>query len=253
MKPLVVSCPFGNYYCFLRVVTGADFTPTLGTFTWLPRGFFDKPYGGRFLRVLLSVRYSFMFKSWRNRIGLKNPGIRQLQNKVLRSKKCTVHDKIISIYGWTDREWKNLLESIRKMEPLAVELNLSCPNVKKPPFTSDLFKRAMDTGVKVIGKIPPVNYRHLVEMAYKEGVRTFHATNTLPTPFGGMSGKSLKPIALDAVSYLRDNYPDLYIIGGGGITRKEDAKEFREVGANSVAIGTMLFNPLNWLYVKELV
>ncbi len=267
LKPLIVSAPFGNYHRLLKRLTGADFTPTLGTFTWESRGFNTKPYGGRFLRTFLTVRYSPVFKSWVNRIGLKNPGIRWYRDKVVKiegkvvasqitpeqAQQVIPYDKIISIYGWNMDEWDNLLRIATTIHPMAIELNLSCPNVKKPPFTKSLFEIAKAYGVQsLIAKIPPLNYEHIVEMAYEGGVRIFHATNTYPTPGGGMSGKGLMPMALSAISYLRRIYPDITIIGGGGITSSSDVAEFIGAGANHVAIASMLFNPFNLRKLKSI-
>lgn len=259
IKQLVVSAPFGNYHRLLRRLTAADFTPTLGTFTWERRGFWTKPYGGPITRLLLSVRYSPLFRSWRNKIGLKNPGINwllnhteTLDNKGSRVPGIYAHDKIVSIYGWTEAEWYNLISACRDIMPLAIEINASCPNVHKPPFTSDIFKTAVNSGLRTIVKLPPIGFQKIAEMAYGSGIRTFHATNTLPTPRGGISGKILLPIALEAVRQLRERYHDVTIIGGGGITSEIDAISFVERGADHVAIGSMLFNPLNWSKVEKI-
>ncbi len=251
MKPVIVSAPFGNYPRLIGRLTGADFTPTMGTFTSQPRGFRTKPYGGRVTRVLLTLRYSPTFKSWKNKIGLKNPGVRWLQDQV-HSKKLTVDDKIVSIYGWDMYEWEVLARAMDDIRPLAVEVNASCPNVDKPPFTDELFRMLEHSGLRTVVKLPPVGYRAVLEMAYSNGVRIFHATNTLPTPKGGLSGKALKPVALDVVQDIRNRYPDVTIIGGGGITGPEDALEFQERGANHVAVGSMLFNPLNWGKLRKI-
>lgn len=264
MQPLIVSAPFGNYYRFLGRVIGHDFTPTLGTFTWERRGYWTKPYGGLLTRMLLTLRYSPTFQSWKNRIGLKNPGLRSLvQHQTICSHTGThlgftareglgLGDKILSIYGWNMEEWNNLLGVCKDLKPLAVEINASCPNVHKPPFSGELFVKAVRTGLPVVVKLPPVGFQKIAAMAWGEGVRTFHATNTLPTPKGGLSGKALLPVALEAVRQLRDAYPDAKIIGGGGITTLEDAQEFRARGANHVAVGSVLFSPWRWRAVKKI-
>lgn len=251
MKPLIVSAPFGNYPKFLQTVTGADFTPTMGTFTAQPRGFFTKPYGGRITRLLLTLRYSPTFQSWKNKLGLKNPGVRWLQTQV-ETKKISVHDKIVSIFGWDMHEWEILVRAMADIRPLAVEVNASCPNVDKPPFDPSLFKLLAHTGLKTVVKVPPVGYRGIADMAYNNGVRYFHATNTLPTPKGGLSGKVLKPVALEVVKDIKSRYPDVTVIGGGGISTPEDALAFLERGADHVAIGSMLFNPWNWKKVVKI-
>lgn len=251
MKSLIVSAPFGNYPAIIKKLTGADFTPTMGTFTAEPRGFTTKPYGGRLTRILLTLRYSPTFRSWKNKLGLKNPGIKWLQEQVA-SKKIDVSDKIVSIYGWSTHEWEVLVRAMSHIKPLAVEVNASCPNVDKLPFDSSLYQMLNAAKIKTIVKLPPVGYRNIAEMAYLNGVQTFHATNTLPTPKGGLSGKALLPIALDVVRDLRLRYSAATIIGGGGITEAEDALKFTDRGANHVAIGSMLFNPFNWKNVSNI-
>ncbi len=251
MENLIVSAPFGNYHRLLRFLTGASFTPTLGTFTAEPRGFWDPPYGGRFLRVAMTLRYSPAFRSWKNKIGLKNPGAEWLQKQV-NAQKINVKDKIVSIYGFCDMDWWRLAQVMRDIRPLAVEVNASCPNVNKPPFNPTLLADLHRYGQQVIVKVPPVNYMPIVKMCRAAGVRIFHATNTLPTPRGGLSGKALLPVALDAVRTIRAAYPDVQIIGGGGITCVEDAEKFTESGADKVALGTMLFTPWYWKRVKDI-
>lgn len=251
MNPLIVSAPFGNYHRFLKYMTGADFTPTVGTFTSNPRGFWTPPYGGRLTRLLLSVRYSPTFRSWVNKIGLKNQGIRWYYNRVQQGLENPA-DKIISIYGFNHVEWVELLATVSALKPLAVEINASCPNVHRSPFDDKFFAHVMGAGILTIVKIPPVNYRETVKQAYAAGVRIFHATNTLPTPHGGMSGKALKPVSLEVVATVRALYPDVVIIGGGGVTTVDDAVDYTSAGANHVAIGTALFNPLNWRKVKAI-
>lgn len=264
MHPLVVSAPFGNYHRFLAKVIGPDFTPTLGTFTWEKRGWFTKPFGNPIMRMLLTLRYSPTFKSWKNRIGLKNPGIRSLTKYQVRCGYTDDHvgfvpkdgldlsTKIISIYGWNMEEWGNLISVCKDLKPLGIEINASCPNVHKPPFSNSLFAKALQANAEVVVKLPPVGFQKIAAMAWAEGVRTFHATNTLPTPKGGLSGKALLPVALEAVRQLRETYPTATIIGGGGVTTLEDALEFKAKGANRVAVGSVLFTPWRWGAVRKI-
>lgn len=254
MNPLIISAPFGNYHKFLKCVTQTKFTPTLGTFTWENRGFWTKPYGGTFTRLLLSLRYSPLLKSWTNKVGLKNPGIRWYRNQVMAGK-TNACDKIISIYGYTKIEWENLVDCcMYDIHPHAVEVNTSCPNnvTGNSKLYQQVFERLMNYGLTTIVKISPVNYSTTVEIAYKTGIRNFHATNTLPVSRGGMSGKALMPISLSVVESLRMKYPNITIIGGGGVTSTKDALEYLVVGADHVSIGSMLFNPFNWKKVKSI-
>jgi dihydroorotate dehydrogenase len=242
---MIISAPFGNYHKFLKMRLGDIFTPTLGTFTLKPRGFFTTPYGDRWTRVLLSLRYSFFLKSWINKIGLKNNGISSCEKDV--------GNKIISVHGFTDYEWITLVEEAAKLKPLAIELNVSCPNVGETFLSCITFAKMFyyANGVELIVKLPPVGYRQLAEQAHIGGIRTYHACNTIPTARGGISGKALLPLSLEVVNYLKQTYTDIKIIGGGGITCKEDVKLYKQMGADDIAIGTVLFNPFNWKKVKE--
>src|SRR5690606_12013187 len=96
-----------------------------------------------------------------------------------------------------------------------------------------------------IAKLPPVNYSLLAEQAIAQGVRTFHCCNTLPSPGGGVSGKPLKPVALQCIRDLRARYASLQltILGGGGITTPADIDDYAAAGADHFAVGTKVMNP----------
>lgn len=245
MKSLLISAPFGNYFNLLGF---KGVTYTLGTFTARPRGWGDKPYGSKWFRVLLTVRPNPFRKSWRNKLGLKNPGIDWLVRSNL-----DVSDKIVSIYGFSPAEWTSVLSAAESVKPLGIELNASCPNVHKPPFDKETFAAAASCAVphKIV-KIPPVNYMPVVDMAYEAGIRMFHACNTLPSPKGGISGKPLIPLVRQALTEIKAKYPDAELIGGGGITSVEDASVYLRAGASRVAVGSMLFNPFNHKHVEEI-
>lgn len=235
IEPLVISAPFGNYI----QPTGA--TPTLGTFTAARRP-------GRLWRVIRTVRYSPSLNAWVNKIGLRNPGIDWLVARA-RTGKVNVRTKIVSIHGFTDDDWAMLLDRIASIRPLAVELNMSCPNVGHINWPAWLFDRAIATGVPTIVKLPPVNEAGIVRHALDSGVRAFHCCNTIPVPAGGVSGKPLKPVAMQVIVRLKDAADrvgpgNLTIIGGGGITTPADIDDYVSVGATHVAIGTKAFNPM---------
>src|SRR5690606_17281372 len=132
MRALIISAPFGNY------VQPRGATATLGTFTAARRR-------GRVWRVLRTVRYYRRLGAWVNRIGLRNPGIEWLARKA-RAGKITLGDKRVSVRGFTEADWATLLERVAGLRPLAVELNMSCPNVGEIDWPRWLFERALDTG-----------------------------------------------------------------------------------------------------------
>lgn len=229
---LIISAPFGNY------IQPAGATATLGTFTAQRRP-------GRLWRVLKTVRYYPRLRAWVNKIGLRNPGMPWLVERV-RAGRVDVSDKIVSIHGFDDDQWYSLIEQAASIKPLAIELNMSCPNVGQIEWPEDLFERAAATGVAVIVKLPPVNYELMAQQAIDAGLRAFHCCNTLPVPAGGLSGKPLKPVALQCIRQLRSGPrgSELLIIGGGGITTPADIDDYAAAGADHFAIGTRAMSPL---------
>lgn len=238
MKPLIISAPFGNY------VQPVGATPTLGTFTAERRP-------GRWWRALRTVRYYPRIGAWVNQIGLRNPGMAWLAERVQRGR-IDVSDKIVSVHGFTPEEWGRLLERAAELRPLAIELNMSCPNIGRADWPQWLFERAARLGLRAIVKLPPVNYREMVESAMAGGIGAFHCCNTIPVPRGGVSGKPLKPVALQCIGdVLRLAHEGarstLIIIGGGGITTPADIDDYAAAGARHVALGTRVMNPLHLL------
>jgi dihydroorotate dehydrogenase len=232
LEPLIVSAPFGNY------IQPTGTTPTLGTFTAARRGGRSAAFG----RTILTVRYYRRLNAWVNRIGLRNPGIDSLKNQPAIG--LPLEKSIVSIHGFDAQDWSLLLNRIERLRPLAVELNISCPNVGELSWPPGLFGQAIATGVPVIVKLPPIRFHQLASDAAAAGVQWFHATNTLPVAGGGMSGAPLKPIALQAVSWLRAEFGQATrIIGGGGIRSAADINDFAQAGADRFAVGSLAMRP----------
>ena len=238
IRPLIISAPFGNY------VQPEGTTATLGTFTAARRG----GVLNRAWRIVLTVRYYRKAKAWVNKIGLRNPGIDWLvaKNQSPNPGKADVKDKIVSIHGFTAEDWTVLLDKTAALKPMAIELNMSCPNVGHISWPEDLFEKAEAAlPGAIIAKIPPVNYDMMVEQAYAAGIRTFHCCNTLPNPGGGMSGKPLMAVALQCIQDLKRKpyFDELTIIGGGGIYEADDVDAYADLGVKHAAIGTKVMNP----------
>ncbi len=221
-------------------------TPTLGTFTRRERR-------GRWIRVLKTVRYYFRLRAWVNKIGLRNPGIAWLASRVDMGK-IDPRGKLLSIHGFEESEWFELLELGAQLKPLALELNMSCPNVGEINWPESLFDRAADLDVPVVVKIPPVRYHQLVETAVEAGLKTFHCCNTLPIPAGGLSGAPLKPVSIECIGELRTDYAEagLQLIGGGGICTPQDIDDYSAAGADQFALGTKVMHPRYLLSTRSL-
>lgn len=232
LQPLIISAPFGNY------IQPQGATPTLGTFTLM-----DRP--GRVPQILKTVRYYPRLKAWVNKIGLRNPGLPWLAKQVEAGKK-KVDDQLVSIHGFNDDEWYQLLDMIASVKPMGVELNMSCPNVGHIGWPEDLFERAVATGLPIVAKLPPVRYEMMAQQAVAAGVRWFHCCNTLPVDAGGLSGRPLKPVALQCIYDLKEQSwfadADCKIIAGGGIYATSDIDDYLAAGVQHVALGTKVMN-----------
>lgn len=235
IKPLIISAPFGNY------IQPDGATATCGTFTAAARP-------GRYWRFIRTVRYYRRLRAWVNKIGLRNPGMPWFVEQC-KAGKIDAADKIVSVHGFVADDWWALLDQIAEIKPLAVELNMSCPNVGEVDWPDELFDRAVATGVPVIAKLPPVNYDEMFTQAHAAQIRGFHCCNTLPVPAGGLSGAPLKPVALQCIRDLFGDMPPddrarLLVIGGGGIRATCDIDDYLAAGVDRVAVATKVCNPI---------
>jgi dihydroorotate dehydrogenase len=238
MKSLIIAAPFGNY------LERPYATSTIGTFTPAPRG--NTLY--RWWRVVRTLRYNRRIGGWVNNLGLPNPGIFSVH--------ADQSSRIVSVLGFSSEEWVSLITECVRIRPLAVELNLSCPNVHSSPSVADVEKAVgmvLSNNLKVIAKLPPVRWMDLARPLFSMGVRHFHLCNTIPTLGGGVSGKPLKQYSLWAVRDIRAAWAEeVDIIGGGGITGEEDVMDYLASGANRVSVASMLLNPLNHRKLESL-
>lgn len=235
MHKLIISAPFGNY------ISISEVTSTIGTFTYQKRA----GICNRIWKILSTVRYYSKLKEWINKLGLPNPGILSIK-----SQDCI--GKILSIYGFNKNEWENLIKISNQLNPIALEMNFSCPNVNKAAIkeitmASQFALRSCT--FPIIAKLPPIRWMDFVHPLYKEGIRWFHLCNTIPTPSGGLSGKVLKQYSLWAIEEVKDLYRDTIIIGGGGITNTNDIDDYLHIGAKHVSIASLLCNPF---YIKKI-
>lgn len=241
LQRLVIGAPFGNWFRRIGV------TSTLGTFTHKHRGNFWY----RLWRVLWTCRYSWRMRGWINKLGLPSPA---LTDYVFANRQRDFSRDVVSIHGFEWAEYRDLLQTVSSMQPLAVELNLSCPNVCSD-FPRQLVSEALEavrSGIPVIAKLAPLHWLPVAEDLIGVGIRCFHCCNTIPCPSGGLSGKVLKKYSMAAVADLRRRWGSLpVIIGGGGVTCLQDVRDYMSAGADHVAVASMLFNPFNWRKLVE--
>ena len=132
-------------------------------------------------------------------------------------------------------------------ERMSVELNLSCPNVRNLPWDStEIFARNLEKREWCICKVSPtVTPEDLEFLITKLGFTQIHASNTLNLPgSGGLSGRTLIPYTLKTIRLIREEWPEVTIIAGGGVADFSGVYEYLNRGADHVSLGSVCFNPL---------
>jgi dihydroorotate dehydrogenase (NAD+) catalytic subunit len=203
-----------------------------------------------------------------NAIGIENPGIDGfIESKLPALKKIGV-PLIISILGHNEEQFVGIMEKLNTQDGIAaIELNLSCPNLKHKVLvaqdaaaTTSLVRKIKSISkFPVIAKLSP-NVTDIAEIALaaQEGgadavslVNTFTAMaidiktrkSRIGNFTGGLSGPAIRPIAVYMVQRVAQQVK-IPVIGMGGIMTAADALEFLVAGATMVAVGTANFiNP----------
>jgi len=212
-----------------------------------------------------------------NAIGLENVGVEAFIHEKLPFLRQFKTRVVANIFGETIEEYQEVAKRLDRIEGVhALEVNISCPNVKKggisfgsdPRATFEVLSAVRGTThLPLIAKLSP-NVTDITEFALAAkaaSVNVISLTNTLvgmvidihtqrpllSAMTGGLSGPAIRPIAVRMVWEVAQ-VVDLPIIGMGGITRAEDAIEFFLAGAMAVAIGTANFiNPQTSIQVLE--
>jgi len=207
-----------------------------------------------------------------NAVGLQGPGIASwLEHQVpaLEAAGATI---VCSIWGRTVDEYRAAasLLAAAPASVVAVEVNLSCPNLAghgvfahDPSLSADVVAAAAVCGRPRWAKLSP-NTDRLVDVARAvagAGAEAVTLVNTLlgmvydPVTLrpalgasgdaagtgGGLSGRAIHPVAVRAVHEVRVALPDLPIVGVGGVASGWDAAELMLAGANAVQVGTASF------------
>jgi dihydroorotate dehydrogenase (NAD+) catalytic subunit len=201
-----------------------------------------------------------------NAIGLQNPGLTKVMNEELPWLSQFDVPIIANVAGSEIEDYVAVAKTISQADNVkALELNISCPNVKKggiafgtvPETAKELTKKVKEvSAVPVYVKLSP-NVTNIVEMAKaveQGGADGITMINTmlgmridvhtgmpiLANGTGGLSGPAVKPIAIRMI-YEVSQQVHIPIIGMGGISSLEDILEFFYAGASAVAIGTANF------------
>jgi len=201
-----------------------------------------------------------------NSIGLENPGVQELISKKLPEARRLGTNLVASLAGESEEEFEALVK-ILEPEPgiAAIELNISCPNVKAggmafgldPQVAGGLVRRVRQhTRRTLIPKLTPnaADLPAVARACEEAGADAIALINTfsgmaidvrsrrpkLGANFGGLSGPAIKPAALLRV-YQVAQAVQVPVVGMGGIWDAEDALEFIIAGASAVEVGTAVF------------
>ena len=194
-----------------------------------------------------------------NSIGLQNPGVDRFLEDL--DAFCGEEPLMVSVAGDTVAEFVTLCERIAVDDRVvAAELNLSCPNVEHGGLTFcagpgsvtevvDACRKSLP-GKPIFVKLTNEGVLGNAVAAEEAGADGLTLINTLPAlsidPWdkkilrGGLSGPSVKPVALRAV-YEVSAAVDVPVIGCGGVTTGTDVAEFMLAGATAVQVGTASF------------
>ena len=204
-----------------------------------------------------------------NAVGLENPGLEEFMISYLPKVRKMPTAVIANISGFSLEDYEHMARALQSDSELAaLEVNISCPNVKHGGMHFGTDPRSAEeviaavraaTDLPIIAKLSP-NVTDIVGMAraaQRGGADALSLINTLlgmsidierqcpllANTFGGLSGPAIRPVAVRMVWQVAEAV-DLPIIGMGGITTWQDAVEFLLAGATAISIGTGNFvNP----------
>jgi dihydroorotate dehydrogenase (NAD+) catalytic subunit len=203
-----------------------------------------------------------------NAIGLQNPGTTSVITDILPALDKDETRFIINISGSSVEEYGEIAKHFDDTDIDAIEINISCPNVKEGGVAfgndPDMSYRVVEicrknTSKPIITKLSP-NQTDIASNALRcidagsDGLAVINTVMGMAIDIeqqkpvlgnnqGGLSGPAIKPIALLKVHqvYQVSKKHNVPIIGQGGIVNAQDAIEFIIAGADTIGIGTALF------------
>ena len=202
-----------------------------------------------------------------NSVGLQGPGVAAWLADEFPALERTGARIVASIWGRTVGEFREAAQLISRTGPavVAVEVNLSCPNLEggrhlfahSPSDSANVIAAAAACGRPLWAKLTAATDR-LVEVATavaEAGAEALTLINTVPglvidpdtrmpvlgAGGGALSGPAIHPVAVRAIFDVHAALPDMPIVGVGGVTRGVDAVEMILAGASAVQVGTATF------------
>ncbi len=202
-----------------------------------------------------------------NSVGLQNPGADAWLSDDLPALVAAGARVVASIWGLTVSAYEKAAAALASAPDavVAVEVNLSCPNLEggrhvfahSASATADAVEAAAACGrprwAKLSAEVPDIT--EIGAAALGAGAEALTMVNTvrgltidpdarcyrLGAGGGGLSGPALRPVAVRAVRECRNAFSDAGLVGVGGVARGEHAVELLLAGANAVQVGTATF------------
>lgn len=197
-----------------------------------------------------------------NAVGLQGPGVAAWRAEGLPRLLERGATVVASIWGRTVEEFAAAAEALHGADVAAVEVNVSCPNLRdgstmfahSPTATAAAVEAAGRSGLPRWAKLSPTTDRltDVARAAVGAGADALVLVNTLRgvvidverrqsvlgSLTGGLSGAPLHPVALHCVTACREVLPDTPIIGVGGVRSEREVVGFVLAGADAVEVGT---------------
>ena len=200
-----------------------------------------------------------------NSVGLANPGVERVRSEYLpwladHLQRARI---LVNVVGFTVEEYA---EVVRRLDGLpaitAFELNLSCPNTSAGGIEFGADARCVQgivstcraqTRLPLVAKLSPIlpDIGGMALVAREAGADGISAVNTVPGMLfgsnggsrlghgsGGISGPTLLPVGVLAVSRIVDRTGGMPVIGVGGVRSAADVRQYLRAGASLVAMGT---------------
>ncbi len=203
-----------------------------------------------------------------NSVGLQGKGVERWVEEDLPGLRASGAHVVASIWGRSVDDYAEAAEMLKGVEGVsAVEVNISCPNVEdrskmfahSVSATSEALEASAKCGLPRWAKLSPnvADITEIADAASAAGAEAVVLTNTVMGMAididsgsyalgsgprgGGLSGPAIRPVVVRAVHDCRSAFPDLAIVGVGGIATGRHAVEMMMAGANAVEVGTATF------------
>ncbi|MCU1483449.1 MAG: Dihydroorotate dehydrogenase [Actinomycetia bacterium] len=204
-----------------------------------------------------------------NSVGLQGPGVEAWVADELPALLATGARVVVSIWGTSVEDYEKAADMLADVpaQVVAVEVNLSCPNTHAsramfahdPVATEEAMAATAGAGRPRWAKLSPnvADLRPIAEAAVRGGAEAVTLVNTVlgmavdpvtrryrlgsGANGGGVSGAAIHPVAVRAVHDVHAAFPDLPIVGVGGVVDGASAAELLLVGASAIEVGTATF------------